>query len=162
MEAVTTPTETPTVANQALSLLESIDQSLKTLAEQSSGSITPNLVFNQTVVGETEYPKSEIAVHGSPEEITLPDGRTAPTEAVQALAKYDEEVWPGAVIPEARASVVHAVLKASEIENDIPVLRTNYPFCLDPNPSGIDSPCIKRSGHRGKHQDNNDGTWGLG
>lgn len=106
-------------------------------------------------------PQSEMPVQANPNEIIFADGRTVPAKAVQALAEYDRSVWPGAVLPEARASVASVVIRVVE-ENAVPVLRTSYPFCLDDaEVKGVDSgsPCIKRSGHKGQHQDNNDGVW---
>lgn len=143
-------------AIQHLKYLEPIAQSLSTLAAQERLT-TPQLVSN--VEPEVIRPISEIATAANPEVVTLPDGRTVPTSVIQALTAYDANVWPGALVPEARAAVASVVLR--EVKSDeVPALRTNYPFCLDdPEEASNDSPCIKRAEHNGKHQDNNDGTW---
>lgn len=105
-------------------------------------------------------PTTEIPTGADGDDIIFSDGRSVPAKAVRALTEYNEGVWQGAVVPEARAAVAYVVLSAVETEK-LPVLRTNYPFCLEPNPSELasDSPCILRSGHRTKHADNNDGVW---
>jgi hypothetical protein len=136
-----------------LKFLEPIAQSLSTLVEQERLTTTQS----PPQPSEPEKPQSEIPAGASGGHILLADGRSAPAVAVRALTEYDA-TWPGSVIPEARAAVAYAVLSAVE-ESKEPVLRTNYPFCLDPSPDTLDSPCIKRADHRGKHQDNNDGTW---
>jgi hypothetical protein len=159
---------TPSEKYRLLDDLSTIAQSLDRLAEQ--GPTTPLSVFNQTVTSPamielTEIPPSEVPAQGNDTEIVLPDGRTVPTAAVRALAVYGDTTWPDAVRPEARAAVVWTVLSAVETEKEEakePVLRTNYPFCLEPNPDPLESPCILRADHRSpKHADNNDGTWSV-
>lgn len=106
-------------------------------------------------------PQSEMPVKADPNEMVFSDGRTVPTKVVQALTEFDNSVWPGALLPEARASVASVVIRVVE-ENLAPVMRTSYPFCLDEAATkGVDrgSPCIKRSGHKGQHQDNDYGVW---
>jgi hypothetical protein len=135
--------------------LEGIDQSLKLLAEAAQSTTAQPPSSEQPKV----LPPAEIAAEANPERVVLPDGREVPTAVIQALHEYDASVWPGALLPEARASVASAVLRAAK-GAEVAVLRTNYPFCLD-DPEAVknDSPCIKRADHPGKHQDNNDGTW---
>lgn len=157
-EVPVTPPQTTFVQVNLLHF-DRIAQSLETLAEQfvpttatppASGTPQPTQIA----------PVTEVAVQGNDTEITLPDGRTVPTKVIRALAEYDNTTWPGAVTPEARAAIAHVVIKTIESDQE-PVLRTNYPFCLndDPRIREKSSPCIKRADHRGKHQDNNDGVW---
>lgn len=144
-------------AIEHLKFLEPIAQSLSTLAE-AGRSTTPQ---QPSEPERPPVPQSEVPARATPEEITLPDGRTVPTNVVSALAEYDAGTWPGSVLPEARAAVASVVIREVE-KNEKPALRTDYPFCLDEaETQGVDSgsPCIKRSGHPGKHQDNNDGVW---
>lgn len=138
-----------------LKFLEPIAQSLSTLVEgRPTTEQQPNSEPQTRLLPPTEIPSE-----GTPERIVLPDGREVPTNVVRALAEYDETTWPGALYPEARASVASLVISTMK-EYAVPALRTNYPFCLDdPEVVANDSPCIKRADHRGKHQDNNDGTW---
>lgn len=155
---------TPSEKFRLLDDLSTIAQSLDRLAE--AGLTTPQQVFNQQVTAPTpEIPQSEVPAQGNDTEIVLPDGRSVPTAAVRALAEYAETTWPDSVLPEARAAVAYTVLSAVETEKEEqaePVLRTNYPFCLEPNPDPLESPCILRADHRAqKHADNNDGTWAV-
>ncbi len=139
---------------QHLEHLGSLAQSLDRLVE--AGGLTTQPPASE----QSSPPTSEIPTGAENDLIVLPDGRAVPSAVVRALTEYNETVWPGALLPEARAAIAHVVIR--EIEgNQEPVLRTNYPFCLDPNPGGqsYDSPCVLRSGHHGKHRDNNDGTW---
>lgn len=156
------PFETPSPQEVRIEILylDQIAQSLALLVERSEP-ITPTpgpYVENETK--EIFNPVTEIPVEGNPEEIILPDGRRAPAKVVRALTEYAETTWPGVMVPEARAAIAHLVIATMEDEKQ-PALRTNYPFCLDDNKDVREksSPCIKRSGHRGKHQDNNDGVW---
>lgn len=141
-----------------LSALPEIAQSLAHLLETSAP--TTPVPGNEATLPPVVEPPTEIPASAEADTIILPDGRTAPAAVVRALAEYDENVWPGALNPKARAAVAHVVIQTIE-GNLEPVLRTNYAFCLDPNPGGLsyESPCILRAEHPGKHRDNNDGTW---
>ena len=103
---------------------------------------------------------SELPVAANNEVISLADGRAVPTAVIRALDVYDTTIWPGALLPEARAAIAHVVINVVEADKE-PVLRTKYPFCLEPNPGNLsyESPCILKAGHNTKHQDNNDGVW---
>lgn len=147
---------------QNLEHLGSIAQSLALLAE-AGGPTTARQQYrtSQNLVTEVApTPVAEVAVSANDSEITFSDGRTVPTAAVRALTAYDETTWAGALLPEARAAVAYVVLNSVEVETE-PVLRTNYPFCLAPNPVKGDpsSPCIKRTEHGGHHQNNEDQVW---
>ena len=144
------------MGTSALTSLERIARSLETIAETK---VEKKEVEVEEVTPTMQpWPKTELPVEGNDKEIVLPDGRRAPSKVVRALAEYDSKVWPGALIPNARAAVAHLVI--STMEEDLePVLRTRYPFCLSPNPDSLESPCVLRADHRSKHRDNNDGTW---
>lgn len=107
-------------------------------------------------------PTSEMPVSANNDEVTLSDGRSVPTTVIKALDEYDTATWPGALLPEARAAIAHVVINVIEAGQE-PVLRTNYPFCLEPNPANLtyESPCVLRAGHNTRHRDNNDGDWAL-
>lgn len=107
-----------------------------------------------------QKPESEMPVSANNDAISLADGRSVPTSVIRALDEYDTTTWPGALLPEARAAIAHVVINVVEADKE-PVLRTKYPFCLDPNPANLsyESPCILKAGHLTKHQDNNDGVW---
>lgn len=141
-----------------LSELQGIAQSLGHLLEASAQ--TTLVPGNEPTLQPVVEPQTEIPASVEVGRIVLPDGRSVPVEVVRALAEYDENVWEGALNPKARAAVAHVVIKTIEGDQQ-PVLRTNYPFCLDPNPAQLsyESPCIKRADHPGQHQDNNDGVW---
>lgn len=142
--------------------LSSIAQSLRLLAEAGPQTTAESLYREAKGVVSTMAtpPVAEVPTAANDKEITLPDGRTVPTATVRALTEYDETVWAGALIPEARAAIAYVVLNAVSQETE-PVLRTNYPFCLAANPVKGDtaSPCIKRADHNGTHQNNNDEVW---
>lgn len=138
--------------------LDRIAQSLEILASRDELTTEIPPQSGETLEPVRNNPMSEIPVQGDDKEIILPDGRTVPTNVVRALTEYNETTWPGALMPEARAAIAHVVIKAVAGDQK-PVLRTNYPFCLNDDAPLIDSPCIKRSGHPGRHQDNNDGVW---
>ena len=138
------------------SALWRIVQCLETRTPSEPTTATPESA--ETPRTPDSKPLSEVAVSAVNDVIYLADGRTASADAVRALTEYDN-TWPGCVIPEARAVVTYVVTKSIE-ENQEPVLRTNYAFCLEPNPIEGDSPCILHASHgQRKHQDNNDGVW---
>ena len=105
-------------------------------------------------------PPSEMPVAANNDVVSLGDGRSVPTAVIRALDEYDTATWPGALLPEARAAIAHVVINVVESDKE-PVLRTKYPFCLEPNPANLsyESPCILKAGHPLKHKDNNDGEW---
>lgn len=137
--------------------LEHLAQSLGHLVE--AGVPTTQAQASEQAQSVTP-PQTEIPTAAKDGHIILPDGRSVPADVIRALTEYNEGVWPGALLPEARAAVAHVVIRTIE-GNQEPVLRTNYPFCLDPNPGGrsYESPCILRADHSGKHRDNDDGVW---
>lgn len=137
--------------------LEHLARSLDHLG--AAGALTTQPPANEQAQS-VEPPKTEIPTAAEDGHIILPDGRSVPAEVVRALTEYNEGVWPGALLPEARAAIAHVVIRTIE-GNQEPVLRTNYPFCLEPNPGGhsYESPCVLRADHSGKHRDNDDGVW---
>lgn len=144
---------------RSLAHLQDVAESLRLLLETTQQT-TPVQPSDPTQQPSVEPPRSEIPAGADGDFIVLPDGRSVPSSIVRALTEYNEGVWPGAVLPEARAAIASVVIR--EIEgNQAPVLRTSYPFCLDPNPGNLsyESPCILRADHPGKHHDNNDGVW---
>jgi hypothetical protein len=144
---------------QFLNELQGIAQSLDRLLEQASAP-TMHVPGNEPTPQPVVEPQTEIPASATADQIILPDGRSVPSAVVRALAEYDENVWAGALNPKARAAIAHVVIKTLDGDQQ-PVLRTNYPFCLDPNPGNLsyESPCILRADHPGKHRDNNDGVW---
>lgn len=139
--------------------LQDVAESLGLLLETTQLT-TQQQASEQKLQPSVEPPRSEIPAAADGDYIVMPDGRSVPAGIVRALTEYNEGVWPGAVLPEARAAIAHVVIK--EIEgNQEPVLRTTYPFCLNPNPGNLsyESPCVLRADHPGKHRDNNDGVW---
>lgn len=143
---------------QFLSELQGIAQSLALLLETTEQ--TTPAPGNEPTPQPIVEPLTEIPVSAENDTIVLPDGRAVPASVVRALAEYDAGVWAGALNPKARAAVAHVVIQAIDGDKQ-PVLRTNYPFCLDPNPGNLnyESPCVLRADHPGKHRDNNDGVW---
>lgn len=140
--------------------LDLIAQSLVHLAEAGRLTTQPSAPAEQLRQANVTAPQSEIPVGANNDVVQLGDGRSVPTSVIRALDEYDTATWPGALLPEARAAVAHVVINVVEADKE-PVLRTKYPFCLDPNPGGLtyESPCILRADHPGKHADNNDGVW---
>lgn len=141
-----------------LQCLPEIAQSLAHLLE-SSAPTTP-VPGNETTPQSVVEPLTEIPSGAESDRVVFADGRSVPAAVIRALSEYDDRVWPGALLPKARAAIAHVVIKTVE-GNQEPVLRSNYPFCLEPNPSGLsyDSPCVLRAEHSGVHHDNNDGVW---
>jgi hypothetical protein len=140
--------------------MDRIARYLGRLAESSESTTPGSAPGEPPRQGSVANPPSEMPVSANNDVVTLADGRCVPTTVIRALDEYDITTWPGALLPEARAAVAHVVINVVE-QGMEPVLRTSYPFCLDPNPSNAayESPCILRADHTGKHHDNNDGVW---
>lgn len=150
--------------HQALSLDRidhNLDHLVQFLVHQAgvAAPITPGQVLGERQATVTN-PPSEMPVAANNDVVSLGDGRSVPTAVIRALDEYDTATWPGALLPEARAAIAHVVINVIEADKE-PVLRTNYPFCLDPNPANLsyESPCVLKAGHPLKHKDNNDGEW---
>lgn len=105
---------------------------------------------------EFKLPEQLKSIQGDGDYEVLANGYTVPRYLIEVLNDFDK-VAPGATVYEARPAVVAQILSAHSAK----VATSTYPFCLNDDASIPDkgSPCILRKGHRGRHKDNDDGSW---
>lgn len=100
-------------------------------------------------------PEKFQSVQGDQDFEVLANGYTVPRYLIEVLNDFDK-IAPGATRYEARPAVVGQILVAYEARS-----TGGYSFCLndDANIPDKGSPCILKKGHRGRHKDNDDGSW---
>ena len=102
-----------------------------------------------------EIPEQLKSVSGNGDFEVLANGTKVPRYLIEVLNDFDK-IWPGASFYNARPALVGQILTAQNAKTP-----KGYPFCLNDDAGIPDkgSPCILRKGHRGRHKDNDDGSW---
>lgn len=104
---------------------------------------------------EFKLPVQLESVQGDQDFEVLANGYAVPRYLIEVLNDFDA-IAPGATVHEARPAIVGQILVAQDSKK-----TTIYPFCLndDANIPEKGSPCVLKKGHRGRHKDNDDGSW---
>jgi len=102
-----------------------------------------------------KLPEQLQSVNGDQEFEVLANGYAVPRYLIEVLNDFDA-IAHGATLYEARPAIVAQILIAQDAKK-----TTIYPFCMndDANIPEKGSPCILKKGHRGRHKDNDDGSW---
>jgi hypothetical protein len=142
-----------------LALVRQLSQSLDQLQSQ----VTPESAQGEPTTQRpparktTEFtlPEQLKSVSGNGDFEILANETKAPRYLIEVLNDLDE-LAPGATRYEARPAIVAQIVTALNAKTVMP-----YPFCFNDNPdiSEKASPCILKKDHRGRHKDNDDGSW---
>lgn len=126
--------------------------STETPANPQAAPTTPRPPASPT---EFELPDKFKSVQGDQDFEVLANGYAVPRYLIEVLNDFDK-VAPGATRYEARPAVAAQMLIAYQARN-----HGSYPFCLNDDAAIPEkgSPCILKKGHRGRHKDNDDGSW---
>lgn len=127
-----------------------LSQSPETPELEPGEPTTPNLP-----APKTEVPEQLKSVQGDKHFEVLANGYSVPRYLIEVLNDFDS-IWPGATLHEARPAVAAQILIAYDAKRITP-----HQFCMNDDASIPDkgSPCILNKGHRGRHKDNDDGSW---
>lgn len=127
--------------------------SIGTQLDQAAGA--PTTPSTPSPATEFKLPETLKSVQGDEQFEVLANGYTVPRALIEVLNDF-EKLAPGATVREARPAIVAQILVAHDS-----VKTGAYPFCLDDAAHIPEkgSPCILRKGHRGRHKDNDDGSW---
>lgn len=109
----------------------------------------------ESLTTEIDLPEGLHSVQGNPEFEILANGTKVPRYLIEVLNDFDK-IWPGATLYAARPALLSQIIVAQNAKQ-----TTIYPFCMndDANIPEKGSPCILKKGHRGRHKDNDDGSW---